>query len=335
MPLTPHPRKVFNPGMTSVEAVQKAIEELDCSHRPAILLDREWGVHTNEKARRLLGFQPTTWQDLPEKMTEGLDAALKIGCRSFFCSQVNGGPSWRIKARPEYLDSMQRDKPTCAVLRLEEKTCKSVPEFIATPLYRELNEGCLPMSTLSDASLAERYQGDPDFFSGQKRAGEFLFAHTLRVAEILLALIGGYGGAKQPMSVGSLMAEADQARLKLHQRPLDLALRGPDGLVFSSGNLRRLRILFTELLTELRIWSESATIHWAEDGDRLGVPAAKIGIGFENWPHSISYLESKNQGLGLDVAGEIVLDAGGRMEVNPGKPASLCLWLPLTLPECF
>jgi hypothetical protein len=319
------------------ELIQKATEKMDVLGGPAVLFDREGRIlHFNEKARAFFGRPLQTRQDLPEILTEGVDGALENGCRNFFCHQVDGRPNLRVRTRPEYLDTAQPERPTCALLKLEEKLCKAVPDFIGVPLYRELHEGCVAVHPfLNDPSLAGRYQGDPDFLSGQKRAGEDLYRHALRVADILLAVVGGFSGERQTVSVGSLLTEADQAHRKLCQRPMQCAFQGPDGLLVSSTNLRRLRTLFMEVLTELRLWSESATIQWADAGDRLGAPAAKIQIGFEHWPHTVSYLTSKNEGLGFDVAAEIVLDAGGRLEVNPGKPASLCMWLPLALQESF
>ena len=201
----------------------------------------------------------------------------------------------------------------------------------------------MPVSTFRySPSFVETYQNDQDFLSARERAGGFLYAHAMRVAGIILAVIGGCGGAREEASLKSVVAEADQAAVKFYQirfdgtsDPLQLACEGPDNLALSTGNQPWLRTLFTELLTEIRYWSQSLSVQWAEDQKRLGMPAAKIELTFERWAHTVFYISSKNEGLGLDVAAEVVLDADGRMELTPGKPVTMCFWLPLTLPETF
>jgi len=82
-------------------------------------------IYTNESARAF--FNPlVTHRDLPEGLAEELDGAPENGRRSFFCYQLNGEPSWRMRTRPEYLDPAQPQRPACALLRLEEKLCRAV-----------------------------------------------------------------------------------------------------------------------------------------------------------------------------------------------------------------
>jgi hypothetical protein len=147
----------------------------------------------------------------------------------------------------------------------------------------------VPVSTyLNNPRFKERYQNDPNFLCSQERAAAFLYAQAMRVAGILLAVIGGYGGARQETTLKSLVAGAGQAAFEFYQSqfegtsaPLQMACKGPDNLALSTGNLPRLKTLFIELLAEIRYWSKSLSVEWAEDHQRLGLPAARILLTFE------------------------------------------------------
>jgi hypothetical protein len=325
--------------------MQSFVSSVDHVPGPAVLFDRQAQIiHSNEKARSFFSRPLVTRQDLPAELTAGLQAVLQSGRRSFSCYQRNvNDPALRKTLFPEYLDTARPEEPTCALLTLEDKPRGSVPPFIAMLVVRELRDGCVPLSAFrNDPGQLERAQNEPDWRDAQKGAAEYAIMRTTRVANALWAVRGGDGRyARETVSLGSSISEADEWNFKFQQSqfphgvvPMELVCQGPD-LVFSTCNNSRVKSLFTEILVDVRTWSKSASIHWEEDHHTLGVPAARIELTFNEFPHTVPYISSRNEGLGLAVAREILMDANGRMEVTPGKPATLCLWLPLTLPETF
>jgi hypothetical protein len=279
---------------------------------------------------------------LPKELTAGLDETLARGRRSFSRCQVDGGAVLRKVLVPEYLDAQRPQQPACALLRLGTKQGRAVPHTVALSLFHELRDGCKPLAAyLHDPAFVERHQHEAGFSEAREQAQNYLFERTLRVANVLLALVGGFGGATAEATMKSLVVEAAHANDGFYESQfrgsvdrMQLICQGSDSTL-TTGNLPRLKTLFAEIFLGLRRWSRSASVLWAEDKTTLGVPAVKLEFGFEVLPHTLSHVTSRNEGLAWSVAAEVVLDAQGRMEITPGKPASLCLWLPLALPEGF
>jgi hypothetical protein len=325
------------------ELIQETIDGLDHFPEASLLFDREGRViHANPRARSIFNRPLATRRDLPGGLTLGIEGALERGRRSYSCYQADGGPLLRIRTCPEYLDTAQPERPTCALLTMEERRSKSVPEFIAVALFRELRDGCVPMSTfLNNPGYAEKYQHDPDLTGARTQAEEYLYERALRVGNALLATVGGNSGARKQAPLKSLVAQAGQDNVKFYRSqfrkvtPMQLTCAGPDDLALSTGNLPRLRALVTEIFTDVLRWSKSLSVQWVEEREMLGVPMARIEFSFECFPHTLPYRTARNEGLGFDVATQIVMDANGRLELTPGKPATLCVWLPLSLPEGF
>lgn len=325
------------------ELIQETVAGLDHFPEAALLFDGQGQIlGTNQEARSLFNRPLLSGQDLPKELTDGLDETLARGRRSFSRYQVEGGTVLRKVLRPEYLDAQRPQQPACALLRLETKLSKAVPHAVALSLYRELRDGCQPLAAyLHDPAFVERHQHETGFSEAREQAEHYLFERTLRVANVLLALVGGFGGATAEATVKSLVVEAAHANDRFYESQfrgsvdkMQLLCQGSDSRL-TTGSLPRLKTLFAEIFVDVHRWSRSASVLWAEDKKTLGVPAVKIEFGFEALPHTLSHMTSRNEGLGWSVAAEVVLDAQGRMEITPGKPASLCLWLPLALPEGF
>ena len=271
----------------------------------------------------------------------GLDEVLAKGCRSLLMLE-RPRPDVAQGALPRILDPQRLHQPTCARLRLETKAGRTTPECIAVSLYRELRDGCIPLSSyLQDPAFVARHRSEPGFAEAREQAEQYLFARALRVADALLALAGGFAGQRTEVAVKSLIVEAVEANDRYYASQfrdrasrMQLIYQGSDAVV-STCNLLRLKTLLAEILVDVRRWSGSVSVLWAEDHKMLPAPALRIDFGFQELPHTLAHLTSRNEGLGWSVAAEIVLDAMGCMEIRPGKPASLRLWLPATLPEGF
>jgi hypothetical protein len=326
---------------TLQETTQETIKGIDRCPTPAMLFGLDGKIlGANAEASSL--FTPLRCRDdLPAALTAGLDEALSNGCRSFSCWNAQGR-LWRRALYPEYLDPQRLPQPTCARLRLETKAGRTTPESLAVNLYRELRDGCIPLSSyLQDPAFVARHRNEIGFAEAREQAEQYLFARTLRVAEALLALAGGFGGEKVEVAIRSLIAEAVEANDRFYASQfrdsagtMQLNYQGSES-VFTTCNLRRLKTLVAEILVDVRRWSRSVSVLWAEDRNMLQVPALKIEFCFQELPHTLSHLTSRNEGLGWSVASEIVLDAMGYVEIRPGKPASLRIWLPATLPAGF
>jgi hypothetical protein len=323
------------------EITDEAIRGLDRSPAPTMLIGLDGKIlGANAEASSL--FTPlNSRDDLPTALTAGLDEAFSSGCRTLSCWNAPGR-IWRRALYPEYLDPQRLHQPTCAQLRLETKAGRTTPEGIAVGLYRELRDGCIPLSSyLKHPAVVARHAKEAGFAEAREQAEQYIFARTLRIADALLALVGGFGGERTEATVKSLIVEAVEANDRYHATQfqanagkMQLIYQGSDA-AFSTCNLPRLRTLLAEILVDVRRWSGSVSVLWAEDHKMLPVPALKLEFVFNQLPHILSHLTSRNEGLGWSVAAEIVLDAVGYMEIRPGKPASLRLWLPATLPEGF
>ena len=325
------------------ELIQETIDGLDHFPESALLFDRQGRIlGANQEARSRFNRPLLSRQDLPKELTDGLDETLASGRRSFSRCQVEGGTVLRKVLVPEYLDAQRPQQPACALLRLGTKQSKAVPHTVALSLFHELRDGCKPLAAyLHDPAFVERHQHEAGFSEAREQAEHYLFERTLRVANVLLALVGGFGGATAEATLKSLVVEAAHANDGFYESQfrgsvdkMQLLCQGSDSRL-TTGNLPRLKTLFAEIFVDVRRWSRSASVLWAEDKKTLGVPAVKIEFGFEALPHTLSHMTSRNEGLGWSVAAEVVLEAQGRMEITPGKPANLCLWLPLVLPEEF
>lgn len=318
------------------ERIKEAGRGLDALAEPAVLFDRtERIIHANEKARSLFNRPLLTRHDLPEQLTAGLDCVLAKGGQSTFCYQVTGGRLFHTRIRPLYFDDTHPRSAACALLRMEEKTGGCVSDLVATHLYFELANAFVPIATLdallNDPSRDAKSLSDPEFQEFQRGALAALHMRGLRVVNILRSAGSKYSpSAGERVSLGSLMTKAYQS-LKLYQGrsnsmiiPTQLVCKGPDDLAFSTGGSGRLQTIFTEVLLDLNHPSNSVTVQWAEDHHRLGVPTAKVEFAIASVKTAV--------GFGLCVAEEFVLHEHGCMEVTPGKPGTLSLWLPLTLP---
>jgi hypothetical protein len=309
---------------SEVERIQEAIRRMDAFPGPAVLFDREEQIiHANKKARSLFTEPLLTRHDLPEALTVGLDDALAKGRWSAFRFQVTGGPLLRNRIEPEHFDLTQPETPTCAISWMREEPGGGISESIAMNLMYELRGGAVPLDT--HLKLFEAHQSDPEFMANLKRAGDYIIKSVTRVCDVLLSVAVVSPDAREPVSLASLTAEAYQ-KLKLYRgekAPLQLVCKGPDDLTFSTGNLGRLRTLFTEILLDVDHPSNSVTVQWAEDHERLGVPTAKIEFATGGF---------NGAGFGLCVAEELTLDMHGCMAFTVGTPGTLNLWLPLTPP---
>jgi hypothetical protein len=206
---------------------------------------------------------------------------------------------------------------------MREEPGGGISESIAMNLMYELRGGAVPLDT--HLKLFEAHQSDPEFMANLKRAGDYTIKSVTRVCDVLLSVAVVSPDAREPVSLASLTAEAYQ-KLKLYRgekAPLQLVCKGPDDLAFSTGNLGRLRTLFTEILLDVDHPSNSVTVQWAEDHERLGVPTAKIEFATGGF---------NGTGFGLCVAEELTLDMHGCMAFTVGTPGTLNLWLPLTPP---
>jgi len=63
--------------------------------------------------------------------------------------------------------------------------------------------------------------------------------------------------------------------------------------------------------------------------EALGFPAARIDIEFDQLPHTVPYMSSRNEGLGWGVAADVLVDRRGRLQIVPGKRATIRKWLSL------
>ncbi len=100
----------------------------------------------NQKARSLFNRPLLSRQDLPKELTDGLGQTLARGPRSFSHYQLDGGTVLRKVLCPEYLDAQRPQQPACALLRLETKLGKAVPQTVALSLFHELRDGCKPIA---------------------------------------------------------------------------------------------------------------------------------------------------------------------------------------------
>jgi hypothetical protein len=339
----------------------------------AVLFDREGRIiHANEKAKAFFNHPLLTRHDLPEELTAGLDDVLAKGRRIAFCYQeVAGGPVLRNTMRPLYLYGKLPEEIVCAILRIEENTGSFVPESIATYAIGELSNCCTQHARfLKTVEAYVKRHGQQsvvkDWASQTTQAGERLIKRVTRVANILKAVASGDSPlGSEKVSLASLITEAatlNKGQLPAHEPPksdilndlhrsmlrriaaLDglrgakrvMVCKGPDDLAFSTGNPQCLRILFSEILGTLG----HPSIQWAEDNKKLGVPAAKVEFSFDFFPDSrldsaVYHASLVGQRPWFDLATEIVLNAHGCLELTPDNPATLCLWLPLTLSERF
>ena len=313
---------------SEVERIQVAIRRMDAFFGPAVLFDRgEKIVHANEKARSLFARPLLTRHDLPEQLTVDLDDALAKGRWSVFCFQATEGPLFRNRIYPEYFDLTQPKNPTFACLWMEEEAAAAVSESISRYLYFELRGGAVPLAT--HLRLREEHQSDPEYLAKLERAGGYLVRNVIRVTNILASVLGASSHAslaRETVALASLVAEAYQRQQSYHGEvtPLQLICKGPDDLAFSTSRRSILTTIFTEILLDGYNPSNSVTVQWAEDHERLGVPTAKVEFSIEGVKDGV--------GFGLKVAEEFTLDMHGRMEFTPGMPGPLSLWLPLTPP---
>jgi hypothetical protein len=321
------------------ELIQEAIRSMDAGMRREILFNREGRIiHANEKARSLFTRPLLTRHDLPEELTAGLDDALAKGRQSAFCFQVTGGPLLRNRIYPEYFDVTQREKPTCALLCMEEQMGRCVSRPIALHLRMYLGAASSSMELLhhirNDPKRDAISLSAPDFQQYQKQtielSAEWLFRSAIRVGNILSSVAGWHSDGSANVSLASLITKAYQ-NLKFYRWtpeggvPTQLVCKGPDDLAFSAGRLGRLVTLFDEILLDLNHPSKALTVQWAEDDKKLGVPTAKIEF-------AVAGVIDGEYGFGLSVAEELTLDMHGCVELTPGNPGTLNLWLPLTLP---
>jgi PAS domain-containing protein len=334
---------------TLEERIQEAIRNMNAFAGAMVLFDPGGQViHANEKARAFFGRPFSTRQDLPEEVTNGLDEAVAKGQLIYSCyRQAAGGPVWRSLIFPEYLDATQPERPACVSLSITEKTQQSVPYVISRRLVYELNNVLNVLST--GRWVLARQPDDPGLQADQKAMARCLEVKAERVSNILAAVTGLRRDSKAQVArdsraqvtVGSVIANAERRAAKFNESqyekfvPMQLLCEGPADLCFTTAS-GRLEIMFAEILTDITYWSrESCSVRWAEDATVLGVPAVRIEFVFRHLNLRASYGTTANEGLGFAVAEQITLDAQGRMEVTPGKPATLCLWLPLALPEGF
>jgi len=297
---------------------------MDAFPGPAVMFDREEQIiRANEKARSIFTGPLLTRHDLPEALTVGLDDALAKGRWSVFRFQVTGGPLLRNRIEPEHFDLTQPETPTCAISWMREETGGGISKSIALYLFFELR-GAIVLDT--HLKLFEEHQSDPEFMANLKRAGDCVIRNVTRVTKILESVGGIYSDTGETVSLASLTAKAYE-RLKSYQgerAPRQLVFKGPDDPAFSTGHRSRLTTLFSEILMDVNHPSNSVTVQWAEDREKLGVPTAKVEFTIEGVKVGV--------GFGLKVAEEFTLDMHGCMEFTPGTPGSLSLWLPLTPP---
>ncbi len=207
---------------------------------------------------------------------------------------------------------------------MEEETGRGISKSIAWNCTWQIRGGSGTLDSL--LKLYDEHKSDPEFAARLKRAGDRIIKNVTRVGNVLLSVADLFPDEREPVSLASLTAEAYQ-KLKLYQgeiAPLQLVCKGPDDLAFSTGNLGRLRTLFTEILMDVDHPSNSVTVQWAEDHERLGVPTAKVEFATGG--------VKVGAGFGLCVAEELTLDMHGCMAFTVGKPGTLSLWLPLTPP---
>ena len=104
---------------------------------------------------------------------------------------------------------------------------------------------------------------------------------------------------------------------------------------FATCNMPRLKTLLAEILVDVRRWSVSVAVRWSQDRKMLRAPAIKIEFEFQQFaPHPFLSLVAKRRPRVVHCRG----DRAGRDGLHgnqAGKPASLRLWLPATLPDHF
>ena len=195
------------------ELIQETVAGLDHFPEAALLFDGQGQIlGANQEARVTLQSSAPFAPGLAERIDRW--ARRNTGERSpqFLPLPGRRRHSSAQGAGPEYLDAQRPQQPACALLRLGTKLSKAVPHTVALSLYRELRDGCQPLAAyLHDPAFVERHQHEAGFSEAREQAEHYLFERTLRVANVLLALVGGFGGATAEATVKSLVVEAAHA----------------------------------------------------------------------------------------------------------------------------
>ena len=192
-----------------LETTEEAIWGLDRCPAPAMLFGLDGKIlGANAEASSL--FTPLrSRDDLPQPSRLDWAKRFQTAAERFSCWTPKAGcgagrftPNIWIPASPP------TDVRSAA---LETKAGRTTPESIAVGLYRELRDGCIPLSSyLQDPAFVARHRNEPGFLEARDQA-ESISLRAPCESPTRCRLAGGFSGEMTEVAVKSLIVEAVEA----------------------------------------------------------------------------------------------------------------------------